>query len=522
LAAGGSTNGLRGHLVEREREVGRQWPIWVLALFIYMLAGLVLLTRVRIPSTLHLTVFVMAAGVLMITAFRIEWGVLVLALILPFARPGISLGTLKTFHVSGFNVALVGVVMAYVLRYLADKGFAAQGPLLRKTRLDGLVLSFLVLFYLSSLVSFNYEKTTLLAATTTAVYMKETILYFMWFYLVVTILRKPDDVRRFLVAFAVAGFISSLIGMLNRVTGGAQAVTSGTLSEDLGEGAGGRMGGAGGGWLGLGHPNMFAAILLMTVPIWFFAVSHIKRGFRRLVAEFAVLNGFLGLLLTYSRSAWLGSALGIGLIGLADRKTLKWLVIFVFLFAVSAQTIILFTTGLNLTDVVVNRIMQLEESRFSGRPDIYKQTMSVIRDHPLLGVGPGGFQEHAPPSKKGVVYHHTHNVFLQHAVNTGIPSAVIFASFWIYIIVLSVRNVRRIGQVPGYGFMALGTAAALFGLTAQALVVQIFHQRILGFAYYSLAAMVVALDRMIEDGEFDELQPTALIGSASDADPSSS
>lgn len=506
MATTGSTNGFRDRLAGRDRELGRHWPIWVLALFLYALMGLLLLTKVRIPSTLHLTVFVMATGVLTITAFRIEWGLLVLALILPFARPGITVGAIKAFHISGFNFALVGVAMAYVLRYLADYGFASKGPLIRRTSLDRIIIAFLVLFFLSCMRSFNYQETTPLVATMTAVYMKELLLYFTWFYLLVTLLRKPDDLRRFLIVFAITGLAASLIGMISRVTGGAAAVTSGTMSRDLAEGAGGRMGGAGGGWLGLGHPNMFAAMLLMTVPLWFFSVSHLKRGVRRLVAEFAVINGFLGLLLTYSRSAWLGTALGIGLVGLADRKTLRWLVVFVFLFAVSAQTIILFTTGLNLTDVVVNRIMQLEESKFSGRPDIYKQTIAVVGAHPLLGVGPGGFREHAPPSKKGVVYHHTHNVFLQHAAATGIPSAILFAAFWFSIMVISIRNVRRVGKVPGYGFIALGTAAALVALTAQALVVQIFHQRILGYAYYSLAAMVVALDRMIREGEFEKLK----------------
>ena len=83
---------------------------------------------------------------------------------------------------------------------------------------------------------------------------------------------------------------------------------------------------------------------------------------------------------------------------------------------------------------------------------------------------------------------------------------------------MSVRNLRAMGRVPGYGFIALGSCGALLGLVAQTMVVQIFHHRILGFGFYALAAIVVALDRMIREGQFDEIE-SAEPGARSAASP---
>jgi O-antigen ligase len=342
-------------------------------------------------------------------------------------------------------------------------------------------------------------------------FLKEQILYFIWFYMLVTLFRTPQDLRQFAMFFAVAGLMASLVGMATRLMGGAKAMTAGTMGENMEEGAGGRVGG---GWLGLDHANMFAAHLLMTMPMWFFAVNHLKHGFRRVFAEVAVINGFLGLLFTYSRSAWLGSMLGIGLAGLADRKSLRRVIMFAAIFAIAAQTVALFTLNMNLVDIILNRFEQLESSSFSSRPYIWASAIQVIKAHPFFGVGLGAFPGHAPAIPTGWVPSHSHNVYLAYAAEAGLPTAFAFVVLTIRVLAMSVMNLKRIARVPGYGFIALGSCAALIALTAQSMAVQIFHHRILGFGFYALVAIVVTLDRMIREGEFDKIAAAAAEGRA--------
>ncbi len=502
FAVGRLKRGFRETWDRREDQMRRQWPVWVLALALYGFAGLLLLTRVRIPNPWHLAVFVMAALVLSVTSFRIGWGLFALAVIFPFARPGVTVGNPKVFQISGFNFALVGVVLAYVLRYLVDAQFASLGPMVRRTRIDRNLLAFAFLILLSCLWSLNLN-TTPRVTLRTWLFLKEHVLYFIWFYMLITLLRTPKDLRQFAMFFAVAGLMASVLGMATRLTGGAAAITAGTMEQDLEAGAGGRMRG---GWLGMGHPNMFAAMLLMTMPIWFFVVSHLKHGIRRLVAEVAVITGCLGILFTYSRSAWVGIMRGIGLVGLADRKSLGRVLLFAIVFIIIAQTVVLLTTNMNLTEVVVNRVLEFEGSTFSARPYIYASGIQIIKAHPLLGVGLGAFAVHAPPTPEGWAPQNAHNVYLAYAAEAGIPAAFFFAILVIRILLMSVGNVRAVGRVPGYGFIALGSCGALLGLAAQTMFVQIFNHRILGFGFYALLAIVVAMDRMIREGQFDEMK----------------
>lgn len=499
---GGLKRGLKETWNRGEDQMRRQWPVWVLALALYGFAGLLLLTKVRIPSPLHLLVFAMAMAVLGVTSLRLEWGLLALAIIMPFARPGITVGNPKVFHISGFNFALIGVALAYVFRYVADVQFAALGPMIQRTRLDRHLFVFGFLILLSSLWSFNVN-TSAEITLMTLLYLKEHVFYFIWFYMLVTLLRNPKDLRQFAMFFAVAGLAASIVGMVTRLMGGGVAITAGTMERDLEAGAGGRMGG---GWLGLGHPNTFAALLLMTMPIWFFAVGHLRHGIRRLVAEVAVINGFLGILFTYSRAAWVGSMLGVGLVGLADRKSLRRIFLFSIIFAIAAQTLILFTTDMNLVEVIANRIKQLESSDFSSRPLIFASAIQVVKAHPWLGVGLGAFRAHAPAIALGWVPTHAHNAYLSYATEVGIPAAVVFVTLLVRILAMSVRNLRAIGRLPGYGFIALGSCGALIALTTQAMVEQLFQHRMLGFGFYALVAIVVALDRMIKEGKFEELE----------------
>lgn len=157
------TNGLRGAWASGDERLGKQWPVWVIALAFYAVLALFLLTRVRIPSQMHLMVFIMGTAVLSVTALRIEWGMLMLAVIMPFARPGITIGPYGVFQISGFNFALVGVAMAYLFRYVADTQFASLGPLIRRTRVDRTLFALGFLIVISCIWSLNADPPTHIA-----------------------------------------------------------------------------------------------------------------------------------------------------------------------------------------------------------------------------------------------------------------------------------------------------------------------------------------------------------------------
>jgi O-antigen ligase len=492
----------------RDEQLRKQWPLWTLALIVYVGASFYLLTKMRVPTPLHLVVMLMAVAILFVTLVRIEWGIMALAMVFPFSRPGVSIGPQDMFHISAFNVALVGVLFAYVMRYLGDPAFREKRPFLRRTPLDGVIAVFASLVIISVLASFNLGHSTAVKVLTLAD-TKELILNLAWFYLIVTLLRTPQELRQFVTVFAIGGLLAALYGLASRLSGGSAAVTQGTITTDLGGGAGGRLAG---GWLGIDHPNMFAAMLLMTVPFWLFAVLHIRHGIRRIMAELAVMVGFLGLLFTYSRSAWIGSLVGMGLAGLTDRRSLARIIVFGIVFALAAQAVMLVTMNLNVVDAISSRFEDLESTGFSSRPEIYASALAVIEAHPWLGVGLGAFREHAPTIRREWVASHAHNVFLSFASEAGIPAALAFILLLGMIFRLAFRSLRASVSVPGYGFIALGATAGLVGLSAQMMAVQIFRHDMIGYGFYTLVAIVVVTHRMVKNGEFERLSETTQPG----------
>jgi O-antigen ligase len=469
---------------------------------IYAGLGYILLTRVRLPSPLHVVVYTMAAGVLIVTLLDVEFAVAGLAMMIPFARPGFTVPIFggQLLHFSGLNVAVVGVWLVFIFRYMTDPDVAAKGPLWRRTPVDAPLLIFLLLAFISTMNGLNLNAESAEYQVRNILYMKEQVMYVLWFYLVVTLLRTPEDVRRFAVFFAVSGIFVSMIGLHARITGAIEQAGTYVSEEEMQGGvAGGRTGGVGqGGWFGLGHPNLYAAFLLMTLPLWFFGVEHLKRGFMKLMVNLGVVLGFVALLYTYARSGWLGMTAGMGLLGLRDHRILKRLILFVVLFAVVAQVMTLSMVGMGVLDVVELRFSQLETSEFSSRPAIWGGALHLMTEYPLLGVGIGAFRNHAVTTRLAFRVIHAHNVILTYACELGLPCTAMYIIFLGMVLGMAWRNLRA-RAIPSYGFIAQGGFVGMSGVLLLAQFDHIFFDRSVGFAFYGLMGLIVAFNRMLRE-----------------------
>ena len=487
-------------LYERSEDfLGRSWPVWVAAILFYVASSWILLTKVRFPEPLYFIVFVMAVAIIALTVFRIEWALLGLCAMIAFTRPGVSLGVDDAFHISGFNVALLGVWFVYMVRYASDRAFAAKGPLVRTTALDRVVFVYLLLVTLAMVVGLT-KNTGGFALGRILLYWKEQVLYFAWFYLVVTFLREPRDLRRFATTFALAGLLVAAIGLFQRFGGAVEAVTA--TEDQLEAGViGGRSEGTS--FLGLGHPNFLGAFLIMSLPTWFFMVDHLKKWYQRILADVGILLGLLALLFTYSRSAWIGVVGGIGLLGLSDRRALRRIFVFLILFAIVSQGLSLAYSGRGVVELISLRFEQLNRSNYSARPAIFRSALDLIAAHPFIGVGPSAFPWHADHSMVGGRYlSQGHNLLLTLAAENGIPATIAYVLLLGMILRMALHNLRVLARYQGYGFIAQGTYAGLLAILTQTLFVHLFYHRNVGYALYALLAIIVSLDRMVREGQF--------------------
>lgn len=145
-----------------------------------------------------------------------------------------------------------------------------------------------------------------------------------------------------------------------------------------------------------GDPNVFGAFLVATVPFALLGAARLPdRRFRWASGAIAFVL-LLALWLSFSRGSWIALVLGVGtMLAIIDRRAL----LIGFLLAVATfGTAIVMPRNLlipqqpapNIVDSTVDRVGAIGVGG-DLRTLFVIQSLPIVRDHPLLGVGPGRF-----------------------------------------------------------------------------------------------------------------------------------
>lgn len=171
------------------------------------------------------------------------------------------------------------------------------------------------------------------------------------------------------------------------------------------------------------NPNNFAEVLVMFLPLVAAETMNAKGWRGRLLGCVGFALGIAALLLTYSRSSWLGLALAaVVFLGLLNWRFLPGLL------AVGVCAIPF------LPETIWNRILtigNMQDSSAKYRIAIYEDTARLLKDYGLTGVGLGSdvmqkvFHNY-PTLYDGNYPIHTHNNYLQMWGETGIFGLLTF------------------------------------------------------------------------------------------------
>jgi len=224
------------------------------------------------------------------------------------------------------------------------------------------------------------------------------------------------------------------------------------------------------------NANILAGTLMLYLPVAVALTAGWWHEHRLgLVLLSVIAAGIAGMtvILTQSRSGWMGSAAGIiGLMVCAGwitgRRRMKILTAVLPLIFIAA-TIALIVARPDIMVRFVNTSGQTAgEISFSGRPEIWSRALYAIQDFPFTGVGLGSFDRVvsllyplftiSPDTEVG----HAHNVFLQVAVDVGLPGLIAYLScLWIAFAVAWNTAKHSSGALRS---LALGLLAGLVAL----------------------------------------------------------
>ena len=221
------------------------------------------------------------------------------------------------------------------------------------------------------------------------------------------------------------------------------------------------------------------------------ALSFSASGRRRLLLGLAGVIQLAAVIATFSRNAWLGVAAGFAVISLAARRVRL-------LAALGVAALLLLFAPAYMTQ----RLTSLLDPRHdSARERLYmwQSGIEMVKDHPLLGVGPGGVKRVYPsyvrPEALKRSTGHLHSNPVQIAAERGLLGLLAWGWIWGAFFVKALAVLRQLPSGLGTDRMlTAGSAAAILGF----LVAGLFEYNFGDSEVVTLAYLVMALPFIVE------------------------
>jgi len=197
-------------------------------------------------------------------------------------------------------------------------------------------------------------------------------------------------------------------------------------------------------------------VLLVTLPRLLVGGSY--RG--RLAGPWLVM--LWGLIVTYTRGAWIGFGAGVLTVAATVRRG-RWLLV--------TGLVVLVAAGLVAPRELRHRLLSMADAGEAGvreRLFMWKSGLAMWRERPLVGVGPGEVRREYPrfalPEAAKKRTSHVHNTPLQILVERGVVGLVAWLVIWAAFFTRCVGLLRRLpGEAVAERALVVGGMAAIVG-----------------------------------------------------------
>lgn len=414
---------------------------------LFTIAHFILFSKSRlILTSIVLIIFLM-------TFKRIKFGIYLVAFLTPLA-----LRLPEKFGTANFSIAeliLLVVLFNWILSILINRKFK-----FKKTKLDLPILFFFIITFISFLIALKYISFPLIfGSSADNLYplkvLLDTFEYLLFFYVVVNCLGR-SDVKKVIHISLISLLIVSLIGVYQYHTTPLFGSFYGLLGIPRITST-------------FNVPNFLGMFIILFIPSAFIVL----RGqiYRILVS----ISSIAALLYSGSRGA-LYSLFAVFLFSFRKDKRKMLLIC----------TLIVFLISLSLffyrSDSILKRVVIFEDN---SRIDIFKASLVTIANNPL-GIGLGTFR------LKRVYHdiHHTHNLYLQIALERGVLGFIIF--IWLLFRFFSENIMSKIDD-PVYRNIRMALMIGLTSVLLNGLVDYPFYSQRIAILFWMVMGLVVVI-----------------------------
>jgi putative inorganic carbon (HCO3(-)) transporter len=254
----------------------------------------------------------------------------------------------------------------------------------------------------------------------------------------------------------------------------------------------------------LGNPNLLAAYLLPAIAFSLAAIFAWRGWSRKALALTMFSVNTACLILTFSRGGWIGF---IFLLLVFSLMLLYWigehlppfwrtwsLPILLGSLALVLAVAILFVEPVR--DRVFSIFASRKDSSNNFRVNVWEAVIEMIRDRPILGIGPGNeaFNKVYPLYQRPrYTALSAYSVFLELAVETGWIGFCCF--MWLLIVTfnqgwLQLNRLRQLGRREGFWLIA--AIATIFGLLGHGLVDTVWYRPEVNTLWWMMVALIAS------------------------------
>jgi len=350
--------------------------------------------------------------------------------------------------VQGWAISVIHFVTLIALTaFLFEKSLTWDWEWI-KTPLDKPILCLLVLCLLSSVFSVHKY---------TSIWSSVLLLdYCVIFYLAIHVVRTRSQFRQLVYLIVFMAALLSIIGLLKKFCGNPFPWWDYTDFQNEPD----RLSST------FGNADHLAGYMEMAIPLLLGLLLTGLRGIKLYLTIVLSVLLFMALIFSLSRGGWIGALIGLFFMSVALLfnpyfKSKRFVITLVCGFFVVAFIVLSSTP-------VVKRIRTLEEKgnipTLKSRITVWGGIAEMIKDHPLLGTGPGTFAtvftQYQPPGFFSR-YFMGHNDYLHFTSETGLPLIAVMA--WM-IVALFIRGFKKLNN-PSRLVRGI-TLGAMSGITA--------------------------------------------------------
>ncbi len=338
-------------------------------------------------------------------------------------------------------------------------------------KFDGIgffVLIFIAVYFVAAVTSFAMVK----SFSIWAVYFAFMTMYFV----IINSTNSKKVLINLLVCFVLSGFLVCLYGIMQYMFG--WDTSQAWMDEEMFTDIKMRI------YSTLGNPNVLGEYILLVLPVSIGIMWTRKSPAAKIVYAGISATMFAALILTFSRGCWVGLLIAAAVfVTFAAGKL--W----------GLGLIALPVLPMVLPESILNRFMSIgnmEDSSTSYRVYIWMGTLAMMKDFWISGIGMGqeAFTQVYPfYSYNGVVAPHSHNLFLQILVESGIAGIAVFLLIMLFFLRRMMTGYQYGGKGSELSTIITAISAGVCGFMVQGMFDNCFYNYRVMLVFWCVIAM---------------------------------